>query len=193
MWSKKFTLTSLLLFALRSLEENWKPATIMPTAEQNILSALFALSEVHGDDEPDKMQVATMASVSQATFAPLLSRMVNKKGLVEYASKDTIKLTKKGKEEAAELASPGDMITTNEQHHEQIKEKLKGKKAVQIFEYLADGKEHEKQDIMEAVKCTNPKTFAPLLSRELKKPGYIVYPSKTTVQLSDLCFPFGRP
>lgn len=56
---------------------------------------------------------------------------------------------------------------------------------------MEDGNEYEKTYIMEQIDCINPKTFAPLMSRELKSKGLIEYPSQTTVKLArDVCFPF---
>ena len=139
-------------------------------------------------EEAPKERVAVMAKISDATFPSMVSRMV-KKGLIKYGEyPGTLVLT----EEGMALAEPSDDIaTSNEEVHEGIKKDLKGKPR-QIFEILADGKVHNKEDIMKQINCTNKATFAPLLSRELKKKGLIQYPSKGTVQLSDMCFPFGR-
>jgi DNA-binding PadR family transcriptional regulator len=153
-----------------------------------VLSALLVLHTTFGFEEAPKERVQSMAKISNSTFPSMLSRMV-KKGLIAYGSTPkTLKITDKGREEAPDIE---DMPTSNVEHHEEIKKKLKGK-ARRIFEYLADGKVHAKEKVMEAVDCTNPKTFAPLMSRELKKPGYIEYPSMGKVRLSNECFPFGR-
>ena len=162
-----------------------------PTTETKILAALFFLETRRGEQESCKKQVANMVNASMATFGPLLSRMVNKKGTVAYGTvKGTIKLTTLGKDKAATLTDPEEVVTSNEEVHEQIKKKLKGKMAREIFDFLLDGKEHSKEEVMKAVKCTNRKTFGPVLSRELKKDGYILYPSRETIKLSDKCFPF---
>jgi len=160
----------------------------MPTNDQKVLQALALLQQSTGNVEVCKKKVAGAAQITSSTFPPLITRMV-KKGVIEYGSgSGTIKITEKGLAMVGDLP---DMPTSNEEHHEEIKKKLKGKGRL-IFEYLADGKAHKKEDVMDAVDCTNPKTFAPLLSRELKKPGYIHYPEKGKVQLTDDCFPFGR-
>lgn len=154
---------------------------------QKVLAAIAELKLRHRLEEAPKKRVAAMAEISSSTFPSLISRMT-KKGLVEKGStSDTITITDMGMEQV----DPIDIPTSNEEVQQKIKEKLKGK-PLRIFEILLDGKPHAKEDIMEAVDCTNPKTFSPLLSRVLKKPGYIEYPSKGTVQLSDDCFPFGR-
>ena len=170
-----------------------KTKTIKPTAEEKILSTLFQLSEVYKTNEPKKECVQTMAGVKQVTFSSTISRMKDKH-LIEYKlHQKTMKLTKRGKDMAAKLTTPNDLVTSNEQHHENIKNKLSDGLAQGIFEYLSDGQEHNKKDIMEAIECTNQKTFGPLLSKQFKKPNYIEYPSKDTVRLTDQCFPFGRP
>ena len=153
-----------------------------------MLSALVVLQETFGLKEAPKERVMTMAQISSATYPSMISRMA-KKGLIEYGSEPgTLVITDAGREQAPD---DHDFVTSNEEHHEEIKKKLRGK-ARAIFVALADGKPHRKEDIMEAVDCTNPKTFKPLLSRDLKKNGWIEYPSKGTVQLSDQCFPFPR-
>ncbi|CAB9507118.1 expressed unknown protein [Seminavis robusta] len=157
------------------------------SGEQKVLNALAALIQQTGKEEIPKPRVATTAQISKATFPSLLSRM-KKKGLIDYGSSNgTLILTETG----SEKADPLDVAGSDEEHHEKIKQELKGK-ARAIFEFLSDGEIKDKQEVMEAVECTNPKTFAPLLSRELKKKGYICYPSKGKVQLTKECFPISR-
>ena len=130
-----------------------------------------------------------MACVKPSTLGPLLSRMTKNDQTIEYGSSaGTLRLTKKGQLEA----DPGDIPSSNEEHHKRIQQQVKGKKARAIFALLADGdRTLSKMELMKAVDCTNPKTFGPLLSRELKKPGYIEY-TDGNVRLSDSCYPYGR-
>ena len=159
------------------------------TSVTKVLSVLVYLQDIVKMDECPKARVQKQAEITSATFPSLISRMA-KKGLVEYGSdKGTLKITAMGREKAPD---DYDFPTSNEEFHQTILKKLKVAKARDIFEILMDGRPHSKQDIMEAIDCTNPKTFAPLLSRELKKPGYITYPSRDTVQLSDECYPLSR-
>jgi predicted transcriptional regulator len=159
-----------------------------------VLAAIYELKVTHGFDEgaPNK-RVASMANIPSTTFPSLICRMI-KRGLIERGGDGdggrtaTIKITELGMEQV----DPIDIPTSNEEAQQKIKEKLKGNKPRRIFEYLSDGKPHKKVDIMVAVDCTNPCTFAPMMSRELKKHGYIEYPEKGMVQLTDVCFPFGR-
>jgi Mn-dependent DtxR family transcriptional regulator len=154
---------------------------------KKVLNSLATLQQSTGKEEHCKKRVGTMAQISNSTLPSLISRMTTN-GLIAYgSSRGMIKLTKKGSDEA----DPVDVVGSDEEYHEKIKAELKGKSRA-IFEYLADGKVHDKQDVMEAVDCTNPKTFNPLLSRELKKKGLIHYPEKGKIQLTDECFPVTR-
>jgi hypothetical protein len=124
-----------------------------------------------------------MADISSATFPSMISRMA-KKGLIAYGSDSkTLIITAKGEA----MAEPVKVATTTEEVQEEIKKKLKGK-ALRIFEFLADGMPREKKDVMIAVDCLNASTFAPLVSRELKKHGLVEYPTRTTMKLSAMCF-----
>ena len=157
----------------------------MSGGKKRVCSALASLKITHGIEEVDKKRICKMANISEATAPSLFSRMV-KENLIRYGTApNTIAITDAG----MEIAEPCDVITSNEEYHEQIKKELKGK-AVQIFEILQDRQIHKKADIMKAINCTNKNTFAPLLSRAFAKNGYIQYPSRDTVQLSDTCFPF---
>jgi Mn-dependent DtxR family transcriptional regulator len=172
---------------------------------QKVLAAIYELKVTHGfDDGAPTKRVASIAQISNATFPSLICRMI-KKGLIERVNSSssnnnaggggggggggtTIKITELGMEQVI----PIDIPTSNEEAQQKIKEKLKGNKPRRIFDYLCDGKPHKKSDIMVAIDCTNPSTFAPMMSRYLKKHGYIEYPKKGMVQLTDVCFPFGR-
>lgn len=152
---------------------------------QRVISALAVYKARFGVDEAPKDRISSMAKVSSSTLPSLLSRMV-KKGQIEYGVEpSTIKLTDKG----MALAEPLDIPTSNEELHEELKKDLKGK-SLRIFEFIADGKVYDKKDVMEAVECTNPKTFAPLVSRELRKQNLVHFPSKNTIQLTKDCFLF---
>jgi hypothetical protein len=151
------------------------------------------LKEIQGIDEPTKKRVATMANVSMGSMPAMLSRELKKHILIVYGcTKGTIKLTPAGKDPAATFATKVDMVTTNEEVRANIKSKLKGM-AQQIFEYLEDGQEHFKFEVMEAVRCTNKNSFHPILSRDLKKFDYVEYPTKNTIRLTvnpAVCSPF---
>jgi hypothetical protein len=169
------------------------PISIITMAEDRILKALFVQHQVYDKEEVDGKEIASTADVPMSTFTPLVSRMITKKGLLERGScKGMIKLSKQGMEMASNLVDPDDLVSTNAQIHEQIRNKLKGK-PLEVFNILADGEEHEKSDIMEAINCTNKSTFAPMMSRTLAKGGFVEYPTPKTVRLNrEKCFPFKK-
>lgn len=90
------------------------------------------------------------------------------------------------------MQAPKDVLmpTSNEEHQQELLKKLKGKPK-EIIQILMDGATHRKQNIMQAINYLNPNTFAPLLSRELKKPGYITNVGKDSMKLSKECYPMG--
>jgi Mn-dependent DtxR family transcriptional regulator len=160
----------------------------MPNNEGKILFTLVHLHDIVKIEEPDKDRVMKTSQVKSTTFPGLVSRMA-KKGLVEYGSSPgTLKITTKGRDVAPEGGFT--MPTSNEEYQRQILEKLKGKPKL-IFEILMDGKPHASQSIMDAIDCKNPKTFAPMVSRTLKKDGYIEYVGRGTMKLSSECYPMG--
>lgn len=166
----------------------------MPTSiKDKIHAVMFAMLNNQGIEEPHKERVRKTAQISAGSFPSVLSRIVKKDGTIAYGTaSSTIKLTAKGKDFAAGLAPPEDLPTTNAQVQEKLKQDLKGM-ALKIFEFLQDGEEKEKIDVMSAVGCTNKNSFAPIMSRDLKSKGLVEYPSRTTVKLSmEMCFPFDK-
>ena len=159
----------------------------MPTNEEKVLSTLVRLHDIQKIEEVPKDRVMKTAQILPKTFAPMISRMVNKKKLVEYGSSSgTIKITALGREAAPE--GDIDIPTSNEEYQRQILEKLTGKPK-KIFEILMDGQVHTKQSIMEKIDCTKMSTFSPMVSRILKKEGYIEYVGKNGMKLSQDCYP----
>ena len=155
--------------------------------EGKILATLVRLHDIQKLEEVPKDRVMKTAQISSQTFPSLVSRMVNKKKLVEYGSASgTLKITAKGREAAPE--GDIDVPTSNEEYQRQILEKLTGKPK-QIFEILMDGRTHTKKSIMEKIECTNKTTFAPMVSRTLKKEGYIEYVGNGEMKLSQECYP----
>ena len=158
-----------------------------PSAAQRVLAAVYELLVTHQLSVAPNERVRSIAEISKATYPSLISRMVQKK-LLERGDAGCIKITKLGMTQVDPINIP----TTNDEAQRRIKDKLNGNKPRQIFDYLSDGKPRKKTEIMKAIDCMNQSTFAPLLSRELKRPGYIEYPEQGMVQLSDVCFPYGR-
>jgi hypothetical protein len=161
--------------------------------DEKILSALFIRHEIHGEEECDNTEIAAAAGISKATYAPLISRM-KKAGVIENGSaKGTIKLSMNGKDRAAGFVDKNSIVSTNAEYHEKhLRPNFKGT-TLKIFNILADGEEHSKEDIMAKVDFTNPKTFNPLFSRNFGgKTGMTETGPGGMVKLAAKCFPFKK-
>jgi len=158
--------------------------------KDKIHSVLYVLLN-QNVDEPHKERVRKLAQISRGSFPSAISRIVKKEGTIENGKEPgTIKLTAMGKDLAAGITLAGDLASTNAEIQENLKKTLKGM-ALKIFEYLSDGEEKEKEDVMSAVNCTKKSTFGPIMSRDLRAKGIVEYPNRTTVKLSkEMCFPF---
>jgi len=116
---------------------------------------------------------------------------LKKKGLL-LAEGSTFALTEEGGKEMDSMIVSG---TTNAEVHAFFKGDLKGKQ-VRMFEFLADGKEHDKEDVAKGLDYSKDKTqkvFQNLLCEMKNKAQLIDYPTKDTVRLrQDICFPFKK-
>ena len=155
------------------------------SAPQKILNYILTLEKTTGNPTVDRKMIATLSGVKSNTFPVTISGM-KKKGLIEY-SKDTMNLTDIGRAKANVTDMPDNSSTQEELKK---KHKIGGKQAV-MFDILLDGHEHDRAEIATKVGYTNKKSFAVALSN-LKKTGLLEY-DKTTIKLTDVCFPFGRP
>jgi len=163
------------------------------SSKKKILACLATLRK-RGIVNASRNHVAAMCGVSKKTLANALS-IYKSKGWVEYPDKDTVTITDKAmKEAAAEIDDAGgDFPTSNEAIHDEIKQKyLKKGKMCQVFDILADGRAHSKQDVAERIGAKS-KNMANILA-DMKKIGIVEYPDSKQVQLAtEMCFPFGRP
>ena len=117
---------------------------------------------------------------------------MKKQGFIDY-DKDFIRLTELGRSKAKvdPLAMPV-MGADNEATMAGIKERFKlGGMKGRLFDLLGDGRVHDRATVTNEIGCDNKCTLAVLLSN-MKKREIIAY-DHTTIQLSDLCFPYGRP
>ena len=158
------------------------------SAGRRILSCALRLEMTSGIQDAPRKQIAAMTGVKTNTFPVVLSGL-KKKELIEYPDKDTIRLTAKGKAQADLADAPA---ADNESVQADLKKQfLGGGKAAQMFDILVDGRVHDRLAVASTVGITNKATLAVTLSN-MKKNGIIEY-DRTTVQLTDKCFPFGRP
>jgi len=162
------------------------PTKTTITGVQKILNYAFSIETLTGNKNVPRKQIASLSGVKSNTFPVTISGM-KKKGLIEY-DKESIWLTDKGRSNANPVDTPVDNSSTQAD----IKKKYKiGGKAALLFDACTDGRVHDRAALAASVGCTNKATLAVMLCN-MKKTGIIDY-DRTTVQLTDLCFPFGRP
>lgn len=159
-----------------------------PGGVQNILNfALFFEKTSGGSCNVPRKRLLTMSGVKANTFPVTLCNM-KKKGLIEY-NKDTVQLTKAGRAKAEPVTNlPTDNASA--QKDIKIRFKISGKPAV-LFDQLVDGRTHKREIVVGGLGFKSKNSAAVMLSN-LKKNGIIEY-DKTTIKLTDICFPFGRP
>ena len=86
------------------------------------------------------------------------------------------------------------IATTNAERQARLKERLKGKKkAIELFELLSDGGVYDRDEIAKTLGYEDKKIkgFVNLIC-SVKGLGLLEYPDKNSLQLPDVCFPFGR-
>ena len=198
---------------------------------KRILSCLALLRQNQKIVNASRKQVAVLSDVREKSLACLLSGL-KKQGLVEYPSKETVKITEKGINEVtsnsndstdpnlesvedggtnnsnntggsrrsgtattttvAAAAAAAVIPTSNRIAQDKIKNSyLRKGKAMNLFDTIRDGHIHDRALVMEQSQISNKQTFGCILS-VMKSMGIVHYPSTTTVQLTDMCFPFGR-
>lgn len=150
--------------------------------------------------EPPRIQVALFAGYSNmksAGFVKACSQL-KKQGIIEYPTKKTIQCSEAGAKKLPAVDPPVDNAAVQARLRVILKGKSKGKivstKTDQLFEVLNDGKVYARQAVADALGYTNLKSagFVKALST-LSALGLAIYPDKTTVQLTDIAFLYGRP
>lgn len=159
-------------------------------AEEKILQAIGKL-RVIGTEQPTRDQVQKFSgnTKTKAGFDKNLGNL-KKKGFVEYPDGKTVALTDQGVEYVGEV-DPSDL--SNEAIQNEMKEMIPAK-ARDIFDALLDGKEHDRKKLAEQLKYDMNKLsgYQKNIS-QMRTLGFVDYPSKTTIKLTDSCFPLGRP
>lgn len=158
-----------------------------PPADKRLLSCTLSMEQASGSPDASREKVGALAGVKSSTLAVVLSKL-KKQGLIEYTP-TTIRLTPEGKT----MADPGIAPMDNAAVQQDLKEKfaLKGKAAC-MFDAMLDGKVYDRAALAAQVGITNKATLAVMVSN-MKKKGAVDTPDSKTIQLSDLCFPLGRP
>lgn len=156
-------------------------------APQTILNFALWFEQSSGNPNVPRKRMMAMSGVKANTFSVTLCTM-KKKGLVEY-DRDTIRLTGKGRASA----KPVDKLPMdNGSAQKDIKVRFKiGGKAASLFDQLTDGLIHDREAIIGGLGLKSKNSAAVMLCN-LKKNGVIEY-DKTTIKMTDICFPFDRP
>lgn len=157
------------------------------SGSQRILDFVLCIESSSGSPNVPRETMTMICGIRPTTLPVTLCNM-KKKGLVQY-SKDTVRLTEKGRALANEHAV---FFMDNGAAQADIKTKFKiGGKAALLFDQLADGLVHDRHSIVDSLGFKSKNSAAVMLSN-LKKNGVIEY-DKSTIKMTDACFPFGRP
>jgi len=158
--------------------------------EEAILQAIGKL-HAGGIQEPKRSMVQGMSKNSKTpeAFKKCLGA-IKKKGLLLYPSGETIALTDEGISFVG-VFDPESF--TNANFHDEVIKELLSKKDRTIFEALVDGKVHDRKAVAEKLGYDMSKLSG--YDKDLAKMGTLGYldKTKTTLQLTDTCFPKGRP
>lgn len=156
------------------------------SAASRVLGACIALERRLGRPKIPRQQVVTFACVKSTSELCVLSKL-KMEGLISY-TKNTIQLTNEGRSQADDSTIPQD----NRTFHTHLKEKFLTGILAFIFEAMTDGKSHDLQSLSGIMPGLTKEATLDSLSK-LKKLGLIEYPGQSMIQLTDVCFPFGRP
>jgi hypothetical protein len=99
-----------------------------------LLGAIKQATVLCQTDEPERKKVASLAGFHNCKSSTVANGFTKQKNfLIEYPSSSTISLTQAGHDQAGPVELP-----TNEQNLENIKQRLKGPKAIQILDILLE-------------------------------------------------------
>jgi hypothetical protein len=155
-------------------------------ANKRILGCMLSLEGGIGFTEVPRREVFSLAGVAASTFPSVLSKL-KKDNLIVYSSSTTIRLTAKGRE----MADPADAPSDNYTVQQNLKTKYLKGQAGALFDAMMDGTVHDRTVLGNQVGCSI--ATLPSLISKMKKKGIVVTPDPTSIQLADLCFPYGRP
>ena len=163
----------------------------MKPKEEEIVQALGKLHAA-GITEPKRDMVQAMSGNGKTpeSFKKNMGILKKHKGYIEYPSATTVSLTDAGREYVGE-PEPGSI--TNEVFHEEMIKVLLSKKGKEIFDEISDGKIHDKKEVAKRMGYDMNKLSG--FDKDLSKMSTLGFVEKTkpTIQLTDKCFPMGRP
>lgn len=204
--SQRFRITSNLLLLLlfpftmpKTTSVTKKRCAMGKCKSSKKIPILPCLANLHkaGIEEIPRHQVVSLTGYSKDSLRVMLCKL-RTQGKVEWDSPKTVRLTKIGWETVGEVNDSSRVVMSNEDTQTRLKEtyKLSGTKA-DIFDLLLDGAAHSVANLMAAVKCTNPDSFrvycSSLTSKKVAERVKGPMSGEKMLQLTDLCFPFGRP
>ena len=163
--------------------------TNLTAKEISILMAVGKLDAVgHDIAKRDMVQALSGNAKTPESFKKNMGS-VKKKGFLSYPSSSTVELTEKGK---AFVGNPDPGTVTNKFFHENLVKVLLNKKQCTIFDFISDGKEYNKKEVAKALGYDMGKLsgYEKDLSK-MKTLGFIEK-TKTSITLTDMCFPLGR-
>lgn len=154
-------------------------------AALKILNVIAHTSATMRVDEVCRKQVQHLSGIKgKSTIANALTKLKND-GLV-VVTPGMLSLTPMGKE-AADPIEESD-IPANNAEFQAMKTRELPERALQLFEAVADGRDHRKKDVASAIGLKMNSTFANLLTK-LKKDGIIEF-DRENVRLAQSMFPF---
>lgn len=159
---------------------------------QRILDFVVAMEGKLNTTQIPRKLVMAASRVKHTTFPVTISGM-KKKGWIEY-DKDSISLTELGRSKAnpdAIVMEGGGGFDNESAQEDNIRRFKIGGKALVLFNAMRNGQVHDRSALAEQVGITNKGSLAVMLSN-MKKSGILLV-TKTTLQLSDMNFPLGRP
>jgi len=166
------------------------PKGSLKPAQDNILQTMGKLRAI-GHNQPKRDQVQSFSGNTKTPegFKKNMG-ILKKEGYLLFPSKDTVELTEQGLEYVGDV-DPSSLSI--DEFHENIKEMLPSQQAKQIFEMIKDGQVYNKKAIIEELGL-DPKKLSGF-EKNLSKMSSLgfVEKTKTTIQLTDTCFPLGRP
>jgi len=162
------------------------------TSKTALLAVIAQLAPLY-QGKPPRELVARRAGYGTATspaFKMALKRAAKRGHMDIVTDKTTVELTESGREEAGDASLH---LASNEETHEKIKLDLSAKMN-EVFELVKDGQPRLRSAIAATLGYKSEKEagFKMLLNR-IRNKGYLDFIDKQSIQLSDICFPTGRP
>lgn len=165
-------------------------------SEPKILGGLAKLYAA-GVTEPKRALLSLVTGYPSKSLLTLMGKL-KKKNLLVYPDAHTVRITSEGLSRvpsSATAATGSSGMLTNKEIQNRLKSTLNLKfQPTRIFDALVDGKIHNKKELAMSLGLDGSKfaSFKTYLS-SLGGMGLVIYPTKDSIQLTDLAFPLGRP